>query len=116
MRAVNIQRDKFKQSYYNDKHQDPLVIKDRQEYISLMDELALRQPIWLQLPLLEFEAMKERMPPEGVLVHHYTVAGTPMVEVHVVSMTLSTLGVPRCRSVGSFPCASLAALHLKTLS
>lgn len=83
MRAVDIYRDKFRQSYYNDKHQDELVIEDRKKYITVMDELALRQPLWLQLTTDEFAEMKERMPSDGFLVHHYDAAGTPMVEVHV---------------------------------
>lgn len=84
MRAINIVRDKYKQSYYNDKHQDPLVIEDRAKYIATMDELAYRQPLWLHVGLDEFDAMKPRLPPEGVLVHHFRDEnGTPMVELHV---------------------------------
>lgn len=52
-------------------------------YIKVMDELALRQPLWLQLSMHEFWAIKERMPEDGLLVHHYRADGAPMVEVHV---------------------------------
>lgn len=47
MQAVNIYHDKYKQSYYNDKHQDPTVMEDRAEYIKVMDKLMIRQPLWL---------------------------------------------------------------------
>lgn len=83
MQAVNIFRDKYKQSYYNDKHQDPTVIEERQKYIKVMDTLSLRQPLWLQLSMHEFWAIKERMPEDALLVHHYQVDGAQMVEVHV---------------------------------
>lgn len=83
MQTVGIYRDKFRQSYYNDKHQDPQVIQDRSSYIQVMDKLAFRQPIWLQLPMHEFWSLKDRMPADGLLVHHYQVEGAPMIEVHV---------------------------------
>lgn len=84
MQAVSIYRDKYKQNYYNDKHQDPQVLEDRALYIAVMDRLALRQPLWLQLAMHEFWAVKDRMPADGFLVHHYSAAdGAQMVEVHV---------------------------------
>lgn len=83
MQACSIFRDKYRQSYYNDKHQDPLVIEDRSKYIQVMDALALRQPLWLQLSMHEYWSLKDRMPTDGPLVHHYEVDGVPMVEVHV---------------------------------
>lgn len=43
MQAVNIFRDKYKQSYYNDKHQDPSVIEERQKYIKVMDTYGYAQ-------------------------------------------------------------------------
>lgn len=49
-----------------------------------MDRLALRQPLWLQLSMQEFWLIKDRMPTDGFLVHHYQVeGGATMVEVHV---------------------------------
>lgn len=84
MQACSIYRDKYKQSYYNDKHQDPAVIEDRLNYIQLMDKLALRQPLWLQLAMHEYWQIKERMPEnDTLLVHHYRDGEAPMVEVHV---------------------------------
>lgn len=83
MQACSIFRDKYKQNYYNDKHQDPLVIEDRKQYIQVMDSLALRQPLWLQLSMHEFWALKERMPDDDLLVHHYEIGDARMVEVHV---------------------------------
>lgn len=83
MQVVNIYRDKYKQCYYNDKHQDAAVIEDRVRYIGVMDQLALRQPLWLQLTMHEFWGIKDRMPADSVLVHHYHVDGAPMIEVHV---------------------------------
>ena len=59
MRACEIYRDKFSQSYYNDKHQDPIVIEDRMKYIQMMDRLSLRMPLWLQLPLHEYKPLHE---------------------------------------------------------
>ena len=47
--ACNIYRDKVQQNYY--KHQDEAAIADRNECIAIMDELMLRQPVWLQLSL-----------------------------------------------------------------
>lgn len=86
MHAINIYRDKYRQSYYNDKHQDATVIQARATYIAVMDELALRQPLWLQMRTdgVEFVSMKCRLPSDGVLVHYYEdAAGTKMVELHV---------------------------------
>lgn len=83
MQACCIYRDRYKQSYYNDKHQDPMVIEDRCRYIKVMDELALRQPLWLQLSMPEYWSIRERMPHDPLLVHHYSMGGVPMVEVHV---------------------------------
>lgn len=83
MQTVGIFRDKYKQSYYNDKHQDATVIEDRAHYIQVMDKLMIRQPLWLQLPMHEFWCLKARMPSDGLLVHHYTEEGSPMVELHV---------------------------------
>lgn len=84
MQACSIFRDKFKQNYYNDKHQDATVIEDRVHYIAVMDELSLRQPLWLQLPMHKFCSIQDRMPSDGLLVHHFQVEdGDPMVEVHV---------------------------------
>lgn len=84
MQAASIFRDKYKQSYYNDKHQDEAVVQDRSRYIQVMDQLSLRQPLWLQLSMHEFWMLKDRMPTDGLLVHHYqTEGGAPMVELHV---------------------------------
>lgn len=83
MQSASIYRDKYKQSYYNDKHQDPQVVADRARYIQVMDNLMLRQPLWLQLSMHEFWVKKDRMPADGLLVHHYDLDGVPMVEVHV---------------------------------
>lgn len=83
MQAISIYRDKYTQSYYNDKHQDATVLVDRARYIQVMDVLSLRQPLWLQFPLHEFDVIKERMPEDNFLVHHYYVDGAHMVEVHV---------------------------------
>lgn len=83
MREAGIFRDKFRQSYYNDKHQDPVVVEDRSKYIKVMDDLSLRMPLWLHLSAEEFASMRERMPSDGLLVHHYDVGGVAMVEVHV---------------------------------
>lgn len=83
MQAVGIYRDKYKQNYYNDKHQDPAVLEYRSGYIEIMDCLALRQPLWLQLSMHEFWSLKDRMPLPGLLVHHFQVDDVPMVEVHV---------------------------------
>ena len=87
----SIHRSTYEQSYYNDKHQDPLVVAERGVYITEMDEHMLRQPLWLQLTSAEFEPLQARMPPPGLLVHRYVVhewsKGYPfaheMVEVHV---------------------------------
>lgn len=84
MQSLSIFRDKFKQSYYNDKHQDAAVVEDRARYIKVMDSLALRQPVWLQLSMQEFWTLRERMPDEGVLLYHYQDdTGARMVELHV---------------------------------
>lgn len=83
MQAVNIYRDKYRQNYYNDKHQDATVIEDRKKYIQVMDELSLRLPLWLQLPMHEFWSLKDRLPHDPLLVHHYDIDGAHMVEVHV---------------------------------
>lgn len=83
MQAVDIRRSKFKQCFYNDKHQDPLVLQDRMEYVKVMDELMLRLPLWLQLPVNEISMMRDRLPTDGLLVHYFEVAGDEMVEVHV---------------------------------
>lgn len=64
MRAINIHRGKYQQSYYNDKHQDPVVLEDRATYIKVMDKLSLRLPLWLQMNADEFEPMRARMPQE----------------------------------------------------
>ena len=48
--ACNIYRDKVQQNDYY-KHQDEAAIADRNECIAIMDELMLRQPVWLQLSL-----------------------------------------------------------------
>lgn len=83
MQALSIYRDKFRQSYYNDKHNDPVVLEDRALYVQVMDKLALRQPLWLQLQMHEYWNIKDRMPSDALLVHHYHHEGAPMVEVHV---------------------------------
>lgn len=83
MQTLSIYRDRYRQSYYNDKHQDETVIEDRNKYIKVMDALALRQPLWLQLSMHQFWGIKDRMPPPGLLVHHFEENGAPMVEVHV---------------------------------
>lgn len=83
MQAVGIYRDRFKQNYYNDKHEDPTVIQDRAHYIQVMDRLSLRQPLWLQLSMHEFWGLKDRLPAPGLLVHHFVLDGAQMVEVHV---------------------------------
>ena len=67
------------------------MVAEREAYIGEMDELMLRQPLWLQLTAAEFEPLRQRMPPTGLLVHPYTVHewshGHPfarvMYEVHV---------------------------------
>lgn len=65
MQLVNIYRDKYKQCYYNDKHQDEAVIQDRVQYIEVMDKLALRQPLWLQLPMHEYWVLRKRSNANG---------------------------------------------------
>ena len=47
--AADIRRGWATQNYYNDNHQAPLVIKQREEYIPIRKELELRQPLWIQL-------------------------------------------------------------------
>jgi len=47
--AADIRRGWATQNYYNDNHQAPLVIKQRDEYIPVRKELELRQPLWIQL-------------------------------------------------------------------
>lgn len=81
--ACSIYRDKFQQSYYNDKHQDEAVIADRNKYIAIMDELMLRQPLWLQLSKAEFDELRGRLPDPGTtpLVHEYD--DGEKYEVHV---------------------------------
>ena len=81
--ACSIYRDKFQQSYYNDKHQDEAVIADRNKYIAIMDELMLRQPLWLQLSKAEFDELRGRLPDPGMtpLVHEYD--DGEKYEVHV---------------------------------
>eukprot|EP00966_Prymnesium_polylepis_P281034 6493144-Prymnesium_polylepis.1 len=52
------QAGKFKQSYYNDHHESEMVIKDRLErYIPDVDRDELRQPLWVQLSLAEYNAL-----------------------------------------------------------
>ena len=49
-------RDKVQQNYYNDKHQDEAVTADCNQCIAIMDELMLRQPVWLQLSKTEWHS------------------------------------------------------------
>ena len=46
------------QNYYNDNHQNPLVLKQRDMYIPVREELEQRQPLWIQLTGLQKEAME----------------------------------------------------------
>ena len=55
----------------------------RNEYIELMDGFMLRQPLWLQLTAKQFEPLRARLPPPGLLVHPYRDGFGEMVEVHV---------------------------------
>ena len=85
---------KFKQSYYNDHHESEMVLKDRFErYIPAMDRDELRQPLWVQLTLSEYDALAAATVkgkgelPDG---YRYTVVSggggrtrTQMVELHV---------------------------------
>jgi hypothetical protein len=75
---------KFTQSYYNDKHQDAAVIMAREKYIAFLDELMLRQPLWLHLSAKEYAEQPKNLPaPGGLLVHKYSENGAEMYEVHV---------------------------------
>ena len=56
--AADIRRGWATQNYYNDNHQAPLVIKQREEYIPIRKELELRQPLWIQLTGPECAAME----------------------------------------------------------
>ena len=58
--AADIRRGWATQNYYNDNHQAPLVIKQREEYIPVRKELELRQPLWIQLTGPQREAMERR--------------------------------------------------------
>jgi hypothetical protein len=92
--AALSQVGKFKQSYYNDHHESDMVLKDRFErYIPEMDRDELRQPLWVQLTLREYNALAAATVkgtgelPRG---YRYTVASggggrtqTQMVELHV---------------------------------
>ena len=55
----------------------------RNEYIELMDGFMLRQPLWLQLTDAQFQPLRARLPPPGLLVHPYRDGFGEMVEVHV---------------------------------
>ena len=46
LRAVNIQRRWARQNYFNDSHQNPLVLRQRAAYIPVREELELRMPLW----------------------------------------------------------------------
>ena len=85
LQVCEIYRSKFTQSYYNDKHQDPEVVKARERYINIMDDLMLRQPLWVHLTAHEYNLQRERFPPlGGVLVHKYIGQhGLDEYEVHV---------------------------------
>ena len=56
--AAEIRRGWATQNYYNDNHQAPLVIKQREEYIPVRRELELRQPLWIQLTESQHLAMQ----------------------------------------------------------
>ena len=64
--VCEIYRSKFTQSYYNDKHQDAADITAREKYIAFLDELMLRQPLWLHLSAKEYaEQSKNFLLPAG---------------------------------------------------
>mmetsp|Transcript_46989 Transcript_46989/g.123819 ORF Transcript_46989/g.123819 Transcript_46989/m.123819 type:complete len:759 (+) Transcript_46989:1223-3499(+) len=64
----------FKQSFYNDHHESAMVTKDKQERcIPSMDTDELRQPLWVQLPLAEYEELKRDGAPNLPEGHRYTV-------------------------------------------
>ena len=94
MQKCGAQCGKFAQSYYNDHHESAMVVKDRQErYIPQMDRDELRRPLWVQLSLAEYEALRAAtIKADGELPggYRYTVASggggrtwTQMVELHV---------------------------------
>ena len=56
--AAEIRRGWATQNYYNDNHQAPLIIKQRDEYIPVRKELELRQPLWIQLTETQHVAMR----------------------------------------------------------
>eukprot|EP00966_Prymnesium_polylepis_P047179 1092463-Prymnesium_polylepis.1 len=111
----------FKQSFYNDHHENAMVIKDREvrransilrpqialetarahtvfnhleRYIPAMNEDELRQPLWVQLTLSEYDALKRGRAPNLPEGHRYTakvwsggggrtLTHVEMVELHV---------------------------------
>ena len=87
MQKCGAQCGKFAQSYYNDHHESPMVLKDRQErYIPQMDRDERRRPLWVQLPLAAYVALQEAtVKAEGALPegYHFEMDGAQMVELHV---------------------------------
>ncbi len=82
--VCEIYPSKFTQSYYNDKHQDAAVITAREKCIAFLDELMLRQLLWLHLSANEYAEQSKNLPaPGGLLVHKYSENGAEMYEVHV---------------------------------
>ena len=88
MLRCGAQCGKFAQSYYNDHHESELVIKDRTErYIPAMMRDERRKPLWVQLPLAEYEALcAATVKADGELPEGYRYkleGGEQMVELHV---------------------------------
>ena len=80
--AADIRRGWATQNYYNDNHQSALVLKQREEYIPVREELEKRQPLWIHLTLSEKVAMERQA-----------------VAQHAAKRAKS--GLPRCLSTGT---------------
>ena len=88
MTKCGAQCGKFAQSYYNDHHESEMVIKDRRErYIPDIERDERRAPLWVQLTLIDYEALREAtIKAHGELPGGYryqTADGISMVELHV---------------------------------
>ena len=58
--AADIRRGWATQNYYNDNHQNPLVLKQREEYVPVREELERRQPLWIQITEKQKVEMEKR--------------------------------------------------------
>jgi len=58
--AVNIKRQWAKQNYFNDTHQNALIIKQRGEYIVQREAFELRQPLWVHLSATQRSELERR--------------------------------------------------------